>query len=191
MKNMALLTWKVLHLLQPFCLEIAASRLNGAGADMEPHNSDAAGEGASMQVPGIEYPPPYAMWPWPGGPSPSGDALLVKFFLASAKMWRLTVMVVSVNALQGHPIMYSYPPTGFQGYPYPFHGMMPGAPMMPQHAPAPEGKTKRRRKNKHAKAEGAPKKPATSFVMFSNAQRETVKEEHPGLNFIDVGKKLG
>jgi structure-specific recognition protein 1 len=27
--------------------------------------------------------------------------------------------------------------------------------------------------------------------MFSNAQREQVKEEHPGLNFIDVGKKLG
>jgi hypothetical protein len=88
-------------------------------------------------------------------------------------------------------MMYSYPPAGFPGYPYPFHGMMPGAPMLPQHAPAAEGKTKRRRKNKHAKAEGAPKKPATSFVMFSNAQRETVKQEHPGLNFIDVGKKLG
>ena len=54
-----------------------------------------------------------------------------------------------------------------------------------------QGKTKRRKKNKHAKAEGAPKKPATSFVMFSNAEREAVKLETPGLNFLDVGKKLG
>jgi len=91
---------------------------------------------------------------------------------------------------------YPMPPGSFQGMqgypPYPYPGaMMPGMPMMPPLSSKAEGKTKRRRKNKHAKAEGAPKKPATSFVMFSNAQREQVKEEHPGLNFIDVGKKLG
>jgi len=63
--------------------------------------------------------------------------------------------------------------------------------MAPYPTLAAEGKTKRRKKNKHAKAEGAPKKPATSFVMFSNAEREAVKLETPGLNFLDVGKKLG
>ncbi|EKX39368.1 hypothetical protein GUITHDRAFT_76406, partial [Guillardia theta CCMP2712] len=40
-------------------------------------------------------------------------------------------------------------------------------------------------------SQGAPKKPATSFVMFSNAHREEVKAANPGLSFIDVGKKLG
>ncbi len=54
-----------------------------------------------------------------------------------------------------------------------------------------QGKAKKRRKKQQARVEGAPKKPATSFVMFSNAQREQVKQENPGLNFIDVGKKLG
>jgi len=54
----------------------------------------------------------------------------------------------------------------------------------------PEVPTKGRRRRKKI-AQGGPKKPATSFVMFSNAHREEVKAANPGLSFIDVGKKLG
>ncbi len=39
--------------------------------------------------------------------------------------------------------------------------------------------------------QGGPKKPATSFVLFSNTVREQVKAENPGIAFLDLGKKLG
>ncbi len=39
--------------------------------------------------------------------------------------------------------------------------------------------------------QGGPKKPATSFVLFSNTVREKVKAENPGIAFLDLGKKLG
>ena len=39
--------------------------------------------------------------------------------------------------------------------------------------------------------QGGPKKPATSFVVFSNSVRNRIKEENPGLSFTEVGRKLG
>lgn len=39
--------------------------------------------------------------------------------------------------------------------------------------------------------QGGPKKPATSFVLFSNTVREEVKAANPGLSFTDIGRKLG
>ena len=39
--------------------------------------------------------------------------------------------------------------------------------------------------------QGGPKKPATSFVLFSNTVREEVKAANPGLSFIELGRKLG
>eukprot|EP00960_Hanusia_phi_P057243 763507-Hanusia_phi.AAC.2 len=39
--------------------------------------------------------------------------------------------------------------------------------------------------------QGGPKKPATSFVLFSNTVREEVKAANPGLSFLELGKKLG
>jgi len=85
-------------------------------------------------------------------------------------------------------------PVGYAPYPY---AMMPGYPP----APAPVGKagkaaagaepaTKGRKRRKRI-PQGGPKKPATSFVLFSNTVREQVKEENPGLSFLDLGKKLG
>jgi hypothetical protein len=85
-------------------------------------------------------------------------------------------------------------PAGYPPYPYP---MMPG-----YAAPAATGKggkaaaaagepaTKGRKRRKRI-PQGGPKKPATSFVLFSNTVREQVKEENPGLSFLDLGKKLG
>lgn len=39
--------------------------------------------------------------------------------------------------------------------------------------------------------QGGPKKPATSFVLFSNTVRDKVKAENPGIAFLELGKKLG
>lgn len=97
-------------------------------------------------------------------------------------------------AAQGN---YGQPGVMPAGYPYPYH-MMPGyAP------PPPAGKTgkgaaaageppaKGSRKRRKRIPQGGPKKPATSFVLFSNTVREQVKEENPGLSFLDLGRKLG
>lgn len=85
-------------------------------------------------------------------------------------------------------------PAGYPPYPYP---------MMPGYAPAaaPTGKAGKAvagaepaakgRKRRKRIPQGGPKKPATSFVLFSNTVREQVKEENPGLSFLDLGKKLG
>ncbi|KAJ1468819.1 high mobility group box domain-containing protein [Baffinella frigidus] len=70
----------------------------------------------------------------------------------------------------GYPSPGGYPPTG---------GVLP--------TPG----EKRKRKKKDALEMGAPKKPATSFVMFSNVQREQVKIDTPGLSFTEMGRKLG
>jgi hypothetical protein len=85
-------------------------------------------------------------------------------------------------------------PAGYPPYPYP---MMPGYAT----APPPTGKagkavagaetTTKGRKRRKRIPQGGPKKPATSFVLFSNTVREQVKEEHPGLSFLDLGRKLG
>lgn len=85
-------------------------------------------------------------------------------------------------------------PAGYPPYPYP---MMPGYPAPPvssktgkSAAGAGEPATKGRKRRKRI-PQGGPKKPATSFVLFSNCVREQVKEEHPGLSFLDLGRKLG
>jgi hypothetical protein len=80
------------------------------------------------------------------------------------------------------------------GYPYPPY-MMPGYPPLPvpgeeSGKAAAEPATKGRKRRKKI-PQGGPKKPATSFVLFSNTVREQVKEENPGLSFLDLGKKLG
>lgn len=84
-------------------------------------------------------------------------------------------------------------PAGYPPYPYP---MMPGYPQPPatgkgsKAAAGGEPATKGRKRRKRI-PQGGPKKPATSFVLFSNTVREQVKEENPGLSFLDLGKKLG
>jgi hypothetical protein len=54
-----------------------------------------------------------------------------------------------------------------------------------------DGGAAKGRKRRKSIPQGGPKKPATSFVLFSNTVREQVKEENPGLSFLDLGKKLG
>jgi len=83
-------------------------------------------------------------------------------------------------------------PAGYPPYPYP---MMAGYPPPPtakaaKAAAAGEAGVKGRKRRKKI-PQGGPKKPATSFVLFSNTVREQVKEEHPGLSFLDLGRKLG
>lgn len=39
--------------------------------------------------------------------------------------------------------------------------------------------------------QGAPKRPATAFVMFSNQHRQEVKEANPQLTMVEIAKKLG
>lgn len=51
--------------------------------------------------------------------------------------------------------------------------------------------SKRKKRNKQAKAEGAPKRPATAFVMFSNQHRQEVKDANPQLTMVEIAKKLG
>mmetsp|Transcript_44538 Transcript_44538/g.90916 ORF Transcript_44538/g.90916 Transcript_44538/m.90916 type:complete len:146 (+) Transcript_44538:48-485(+) len=87
------------------------------------------------------------------------------------------------------------PPYGMQPHPA-YHGQFPYHPMPPHPAMAPAmqpeagagGKARRRKKKQPA---GGPKKPATSFVLFSNTVREEVKAANPGLSFTDIGRKLG
>ena len=40
-------------------------------------------------------------------------------------------------------------------------------------------------------SQGAPKRPATAFVMFSNQHRQEVKEANPQLTMVEIAKKLG
>ncbi|XP_074316762.1 FACT complex subunit SSRP1 [Silene latifolia] len=49
----------------------------------------------------------------------------------------------------------------------------------------------KKRKPKRKKDPNAPKKPLTAFLAFSQAERENIKKEHPGIAFTDVGKALG
>eukprot|EP00285_Hemiselmis_virescens_P011265 CAMPEP_0173377746 /NCGR_PEP_ID=MMETSP1356-20130122/1034_1 /TAXON_ID=77927 ORGANISM="Hemiselmis virescens, Strain PCC157" /NCGR_SAMPLE_ID=MMETSP1356 /ASSEMBLY_ACC=CAM_ASM_000847 /LENGTH=178 /DNA_ID=CAMNT_0014330615 /DNA_START=59 /DNA_END=595 /DNA_ORIENTATION=+ len=113
----------------------------------------------------------------------------------------------------GYPGMHAMPGMGafmggMMGLPH-LHGGMPmfGGPhsFVPgvgaQYAPStgmsrpdacpPTEVADRRRKRRKKALEGGPKKPATSFVMFSNERRAQVKTDHPDLTFIDLGKKLG
>eukprot|EP00802_Teleaulax_amphioxeia_P018840 Tamp_19049.p1 GENE.Tamp_19049~~Tamp_19049.p1 ORF type:complete len:158 (+),score=39.73 Tamp_19049:70-543(+) len=79
------------------------------------------------------------------------------------------------------------------GYPYPYMYPHPG---LPAKANEPLKKkrgrpSKRKKRNKQAKAEGAPKRPATAFVMFSNQHRQEVKDANPQLTMVEIAKKLG
>lgn len=100
---------------------------------------------------------------------------------------------VQMLAAQGGYPQPGAVPAGYPPYPYP---MMTGYPQPPatgkgsKAAAGGEPATKGRKRRKRI-PQGGPKKPATSFVLFSNTVREQVKEENPGLSFLDLGKKLG
>ncbi|KAK9669639.1 hypothetical protein RND81_13G145600 [Saponaria officinalis] len=49
----------------------------------------------------------------------------------------------------------------------------------------------KKKKPKRKKDPNAPKKPNTAFILFSNAERENIKKEKPGIIFTEVGKLLG
>ena len=83
-------------------------------------------------------------------------------------------------------------PAGYPPYPYPMMGAYAPAPVATGKGKAAAGEpTAKGRKRRKRIPQGGPKKPATSFVLFSNTVRERVKEENPGLSFLDLGKKLG
>jgi hypothetical protein len=46
-------------------------------------------------------------------------------------------------------------------------------------------------KAKPKKDPNAPKKPLTSFMLFSNEFRSQIKKENPGISFGELGKKIG
>ena len=124
------------------------------------------------------------------------EAVALAFFMNAActPISAKTLTDQFLKMLQGGYPQPGAMPVGYAPYPY---AMMPGYPP----APAPVGKagkaaagaepaTKGRKRRKRI-PQGGPKKPATSFVLFSNTVREQVKEENPGLSFLDLGKKLG
>lgn len=53
-------------------------------------------------------------------------------------------------------------------------------------APAAKTKKKRKTKKKKKKDPNAPKRPMSSFFLYSNANRARVKEENPDAKFGDV-----
>eukprot|EP00960_Hanusia_phi_P050154 760036-Hanusia_phi.AAC.1 len=48
-----------------------------------------------------------------------------------------------------------------------------------------------KKKKKRKRPEEAPRLPCSPFVLFSNKVRESVKEENPGIGFLEMGKKIG
>ena len=40
-----------------------------------------------------------------------------------------------------------------------------------------------------AQDKNAPKRGMSAYFFFMNAKREQIKEENPGINFLDIGKK--
>ncbi|GMG98436.1 hypothetical protein Nepgr_000276 [Nepenthes gracilis] len=49
----------------------------------------------------------------------------------------------------------------------------------------------KKRKQKKKKDPNAPKRAMSGFIFFSQAERENVKKENPGISFLEVGKVLG
>jgi HMG (high mobility group) box len=47
------------------------------------------------------------------------------------------------------------------------------------------------KKTKAAKDPNAPKKPLTSFMLFSNEIRSRIQKENPTMSFGELGKKIG
>ena len=90
----------------------------------------------------------------------------------------------------GYPQPGAMPP-GYPPYPYPMMGAYPPPVAAGKgKAAAGEPATKGRKRRKRI-PQGGPKKPATSFVLFSNTVREQVKQDNPNLSFLDLGRKLG
>ncbi|WOL08146.1 FACT complex subunit SSRP1 [Canna indica] len=65
-------------------------------------------------------------------------------------------------------------------------------------APPSKGKSKdgddessKKRKPKRKKDPNAPKRAMSGFMFFSNAERENLKKNNPGMSFTDVGRALG
>ena len=47
------------------------------------------------------------------------------------------------------------------------------------------------KKKKEKKDPHGPKKPVSSFVLFSSDKRPEIKKEHPTITFADLSRKLG
>jgi len=101
-----------------------------------------------------------------------------------------TFTLLQMLAQGGYPQPGAMPP-GYPPYPYPMMGAYPqpvagGKGKAAAGEPATKGRKRRKRI-----PQGGPKKPATSFVLFSNTVREQVKQDNQGLSFLDLGRKLG
>src|SRR6185437_3746329 len=46
-------------------------------------------------------------------------------------------------------------------------------------------------RKKRKKDPNSPKAPLTAYVIFSNAIRQSVQDEFPGINFADAGRIMG
>ncbi|RKP26745.1 high mobility group box domain-containing protein, partial [Syncephalis pseudoplumigaleata] len=47
------------------------------------------------------------------------------------------------------------------------------------------------RKRKRERVPDAPKRPASSFLLFMSDQRPIVKEKHPNMTYPDLMKEIG
>ena len=54
-----------------------------------------------------------------------------------------------------------------------------------------EAKSSKAKKPKAKKDPNAPKKPLTSFMLFSNEVRSRIQKENPSMTFGELGKKIG
>jgi len=62
---------------------------------------------------------------------------------------------------------------------------------MPKEAKAPAKRTTKGRVEKKKKDPNAPKRGLSAYMFFANDQRDSVREENPGIKFGEVGKLLG
>jgi len=62
---------------------------------------------------------------------------------------------------------------------------------MPKASAKSSTKAKGRGTEKKKKDPNAPKRGLSAYMFFANDQRETVREENPGISFGQVGKVLG
>jgi hypothetical protein len=54
-----------------------------------------------------------------------------------------------------------------------------------------DAKNNKGKKAKAKKDPNAPKKPLTSFMLFSNENRSRIQKENPSMTFGELGKKIG
>jgi hypothetical protein len=132
------------------------------------------------------------MWPFfrqfarPADPQTHGPPPRARLCWPRQSLTQLLQML----AQGGYPQPGAMPP-GYPPYPYPMMGAYPqpvagGKGKAAAGEPATKGRKRRKRI-----PQGGPKKPATSFVLFSNTVREQVKQDNQGLSFLDLGRKLG